>query len=127
MAGSLPVRKKNRLPLEAYKGRAGYALTVATHSRRPWFREEAIVQYCVKSLAESAQRCRFSVYAFCFMPDHVHLLVGGESDDADLVDFVKRFKQSTGWWFLNRYEAGGLPYGPVWEGLPYAPLAKELL
>lgn len=113
MAVNLPTRKKNRLPLEAYRGRQAYSLTLTTHSRRPWFREDAVVQYSLESLAQTAESCGFSVCAYCFMPDHVHLLVSGETDEADLVDFVKRFKQGTGWWFLNQYRAGGLKASPT--------------
>ena len=117
MAVNLPTRKKNRLPLEGYRGRQAYSLTLSTHSRRPWFREDAVVQYSLESLAQTADSCSFSVCAYCFMPDHVHLLVSGETDESDLVDFVKRFKQSTGWWFLNQYRAGGLKASPtpLWQ------------
>jgi putative transposase len=117
MGANLPTRKKNRLPLEVYKGQQAYSLTLTTHSRRPWFRGGVLAQYCLKCLASSADGCGFSVYAYCFMPDHVHLLVGGQTDESDLVDFVKRFKQLTGWWFLNRYRAGSLKASPtpLWQ------------
>ena len=117
MTTNFPVRKKNRLPLEVYKGRVACSLTLATYGRRPWFTEDAVVDYCLASLAEVARRASFSVYAYCFMPDHVHLLLGGEADDADLLDFVKRFKQGTGWWFRNVYRAGGLKASPtpLWQ------------
>jgi REP element-mobilizing transposase RayT len=46
------------------------------------------------------------------MPDHLHLLVDTE-DDANLIGFVKRFKQTTGWWFRNRYLAGSLKASPA--------------
>ena len=46
------------------------------------------------------------------MPDHLHLLVGAGAN-ADLMGFVKRFKQATGWWFLNRYLAGSPKASPT--------------
>jgi len=50
------------------------------------------------------------------MPDHLHLLVGADPD-ANLIGFVKRFKQTTGWWFRNRYLAGSLKASPtsLWQ------------
>ena len=113
----LPVRKRNRLPLEVYTGRGAYSLTLATAARSRWFEDPFLVDQCLQTLKETAAACRFSVYAYCFMPDHLHLLVAGESDSADLVDFVKRFKQSTGWWFRQRYQAGGLKASPtgLWQ------------
>jgi len=47
---------------------------------------------CRRSLEDAALKCGFSLLAFCFMPDHVHLLVKG-SDDSDLAEFMKSFKQ----------------------------------
>jgi len=43
-----------------------------------------------------------AIVAYCVMPDHVHLLVDGESDDADLTTFVKLAKQHTGYWFKQK-------------------------
>ena len=51
---------------------------------------------------------------YCLMPDHVHFLVATDAEN-DLVRFIHRFKQQTGWWFRNRYEAGGLKASPTSE------------
>lgn len=40
--------------------------------------------------------------AYCFMPDHVHLLVSGRSEDADLGRFVGRWKQLTGYHYRRK-------------------------
>jgi putative transposase len=45
----------------------------------------------------------FRVLAYCFMPDHLHLLVQGESDGADLQRFVKDWKQMTGFKHAKGY------------------------
>ena len=106
------VRKRNRLPLMEYKGAKAYSLTLATAQRQPWFADETITEHCLGVLKDTAEAYQFEVYAFCFMPDHLHLLVG--SEEHDLIDFVKRFKQKTGWWFSNRYfGAGGLQASPT--------------
>ena len=44
-------------------------------------------------LLRTAAEHHFTVLAYCFMPDHVHLAVEGCSDDADLRAFVKLLKQ----------------------------------
>jgi putative transposase len=36
------------------------------------------------------------VLAYCFMPDHVHLLVEGRRDDSDCRVFISRAKQYSG-------------------------------
>ena len=44
----------------------------------------------------------FLILAYCFMSDHVHLLVEGSNDAADLRRFVRAAKQSTGYEFTRR-------------------------
>lgn len=43
----------------------------------------------------------FALLAYCFMPDHVHLLVEGLSEGADLRRTVARWKQFTGYWYIR--------------------------
>jgi len=43
-----------------------------------------------------AEREHFAVLAYCFMPDHLHMLVEGTSDTSDLLSFVKIAKQCSG-------------------------------
>ena len=51
---------------------------------------------CLQNLREVAAKAQFEVVAYCFMPDHLHLLVQ-TGEDADLVGFVRRFKQKSGY------------------------------
>ena len=113
MITKLPSRKRNRLPLDNYQGAKAYSVTVTTYRRTPWFRDVAVAEYCVGALKEAAGQESFRVYAYCFMPDHLHLLVASDAD-ANLIGFVKGLKQSTGWWFRNRYPAGSLKASPTW-------------
>jgi hypothetical protein len=43
------------------------------------------------------------------MPEHVHFLAEGKSDDSDLIRFVKAFKQITG------YACRARARGPLWQ------------
>ena len=40
-----------------------------------------------------------SILAYCFMPDHLHLLVEGETTESDLQRFISSFKQKSGYAF----------------------------
>ena len=108
----LPVRKRNRLPLDVYKEPGRFFVTISTEGRRPWFRRDEIATHCIDALQRACDEEGFSLEAYCFMPDHVHLLVYTERP-SDLVRFVHRFKQQTGWWFRNRHAAGGLKASPT--------------
>ena len=43
----------------------------------------------------------FEILAYCFMPDHLHTLVGGLTEDADLRRFVRLAKQRAGYAFAR--------------------------
>jgi putative transposase len=113
----LPVRRRNRLPLDAYEEPGSYFVTVATYQRERWFTEPALTRVCIEDLHLACRTEGFVLEAFCFMPDHVHVLVSTE-ESRNLIRLVHRFKQRTGWWFRNRYGAGGLKASPTADRRP---------
>jgi len=110
-----PVRKINRLPLESYRDPGAYALTLVTHERVKAFADGALVSHCLELLRQESEAHGFQVVAYCFMPDHLHLLVGSE-ETCDLLRFVKAFKQKTGYWFKHGASAGGVKASPTVVG-----------
>jgi putative transposase len=51
---------------------------------------------CLQKLRGAAAKNGFEVVAYCFMPDHLHLLVRA-AENTDLVAFVRLFKQLSGY------------------------------
>ncbi|MDO8615608.1 MAG: transposase [Dehalococcoidia bacterium] len=94
-------RKPNRLPLAHYTHHAAYSVTIASAERQEVFADEALVQGCLAELRAASETEGFEVLAYCFMPDHVHLLLAAE-EGGFLPDFVKRFKQTTGFAYKRR-------------------------
>ncbi len=45
--------------------------------------------------------CEAEIYLF--MPDHVHLLLRGQAESADVLRSMKSFKQKTGFWLSQKY------------------------
>ena len=45
----------------------------------------------------------FGIFAYCFMPDHVHLLVEGLADRSHAVTFIDRAKQYSGYYFKRTF------------------------
>ena len=82
-----------------YRGPYAYHVILLTQARAAYFADLALVGRCTERLRQSADRLNFRLLAFCFMPDHLHVLVQGRDDGADLISFVKRFKQVTAFHF----------------------------
>ena len=87
--------RPRRLAGVSYIGYQRYSLTLCTDFRRPTFQSEDVVNSVLEQLRQTCSLCTFALTAYCFMHDHLHVLATGQSESADLCDFVKRFKQST--------------------------------
>ena len=105
---SPPTRKRIRLPTYAYIGPAAFSITIATAQRAPTFQHRSAVDMCLAALSETAARHSLKVLAYCFMPDHLHLLVEA-NQGANLIRFMKAFKQVTS--FRYKKQTGR----PVWQ------------
>ena len=104
----LPSRQRIRLPPESYKGPAAFSVTVSTAGRAPLFKKPETVQLCLSALSETASLHHMDVLAYCFMPDHLHLLVQAR-DDGSFLRFMKAFKQISGY----RYRRSAMQ--PLWQ------------
>lgn len=56
------------------------------------FADATLVDSLLKVLKESCSSHGFAIYAFCFMPDHLHLILVGEGESSDLAQVMKSFK-----------------------------------
>jgi putative transposase len=85
-----------RLRTFVYVGVQRYSLTLCTFQRAPAFADGETVARVLLLLRQHASEAGFAVAAYCFMPDHLHILAVGTREDADLQRFVARFKQVSG-------------------------------
>jgi len=69
---------------------------MATAARLPVFIDYDLGSKCATLLEDSAAKSGFNVLAYCFMPDHAHLLIQGNTAGSYLVGFIQRFKQASG-------------------------------
>ncbi len=88
--------RPERLRGFTYRGFHRYFLTFCTFQRRRRFTDVAAVGVALNQILRVAAREQFAVAAYCFMPDHLHLLVHGMSEDADVRRFIKLAKQCSG-------------------------------
>jgi putative transposase len=96
-----PVRAKRPSLREFdYRGRHAYHVVIVTQDRVPRFTRPSDV--FVTSLQDTAGSCGFRLLAYCFMPEHLHMLVQGQEDSSNLVRFVQRYKQLTAYEYKQR-------------------------
>ena len=98
-----------RLKAFDYIGLHRYFLTFCTHERRRLFVMADCVAVVYLQFLRAAAGSQMAITAYCFMPDHVHLLVEGLSDDSDGRLFIARAKQFSGFHFQKQF---GLP---LWQ------------
>jgi putative transposase len=79
-------------------------LTLCTHCKEAFFVDASAVALVELHLLRTCRREQFAVLAYCFMPDHVHLLAIATSADADASRLVRVLKQTTAFHFRGRYE-----------------------
>ncbi|MCK4352071.1 transposase [candidate division WOR-3 bacterium] len=96
------ISQKHRLEDFDYKGFYAYFLTLCCRKKQKLFKEENRVGIVLDTLRKEAEKFKFKVWAYCFMPDHLHLLVVGNSADSDLKQFVASFKQKSGFLFNKK-------------------------
>ncbi len=74
-------------------------VTIGTRDRKPVFADTDFTHECVNQLDGQASEQSVAVLAYCFMPEHVHLLVGVDGETG-IIDFVGKFKSVTTrlWW-----------------------------
>src|SRR2546422_1624211 len=92
----------HRLPQEHYQGRVWAAFTLCVENRPPFFRNARTVQVFVEFLKQVAEKHDFRAI-YCFMPDHLHLISLGRTQDSDVLRGVEEFKQTSGYWLESRY------------------------
>jgi REP-associated tyrosine transposase len=102
-ACAAPVSRPKRLANHSYVGRFQYSLTFCTWKRRRLFEDTRAVAETQAHVQRTATEESFAVLAYCFMPDHVHLLVRGVTEKSDLRRFVKSSKERSGRTYRKRF------------------------
>jgi putative transposase len=92
-------RKNIRLERPCYIGLQWYFLTACTQDRVPRFLDGHLVAETLALLRKESQANRFAVQAYCFMPDHLHVLTNGTDLTADFLRLIKIFKQRSAFAF----------------------------
>jgi putative transposase len=91
-----------RLDPALYVGFQRVFLTFCTSQRAEYFAAGDVVDDVMQQILPVAADSRAAILAYCFMPDHLHLLIEGESESTDALAFVHQAKQRSGFAFSQR-------------------------
>lgn len=110
------LNKRPRLKNFDYKGCYRYFITICTYNRMPLFKDAALVNQLIKALRNKSNSFGFKVWTFCFMPDHLHLLLEGIFPNSDLKRFITSYKQYTGYHYKTHVTQAYKTYVHVAQG-----------
>lgn len=87
----------------SYLGLHHYFLTFCTDQRQSLFTKAPAVTLVLSQISRAAKEDQFAVLAYCFMPDHLHLLVEGLADTSDCRRYIARAKQYSGFHYSKAF------------------------
>jgi putative transposase len=80
------------MPTFSYKGPYRYHITIHTEQAKPFASAGWDFDIMLSVLSQTSQRYDFKVIVYCFMPNHLHLLLEG-NEKSNLIEFLRIFKQ----------------------------------
>jgi putative transposase len=86
-----------------YVGKHHYFLTFCTNGKARFFIDAAKVDLARTQILRGASECQFALTAYCFMPDHVHLIASGTAENSDVKRMIARAKQYSGFHFKRKF------------------------
>jgi putative transposase len=84
-----------------YIGKRTFFITINTFQKRQYFVGSQTVASLVLYLKKVSEEKFFDVITYCFMPNHLHLLVQGKHNASNLLQYIKLYKQHTGFRFTK--------------------------
>lgn len=93
--------KKHRLPEAAYYGQKSVAFTACTENRRRGLANASVVEALLPMLESAANTHGCLVPLYCFMPDHLHLVIRGMTDTSAPKRAAEAFKRDSGMWLAE--------------------------
>ena len=105
--------RPERLSNFDYRGFHRYSLCFCTNDRNFVFTTRECVDLVLAQFIRAASEEEFAMVVYCFMPDHVHLLIEGTSQNSDCKGFIRRAKQYSGFHYMKHFGR------PLWQRYGY--------
>lgn len=97
-----PKRKKIRLESELYQGPIIVSLTMCFCGGVNVVKDR-LADTIAEKLLYLQDHYKAIIYAYCILPDHMHILLGLQESEYNVLDFVKRFKSAVSLKLKGKY------------------------
>jgi len=115
----MPDRTPGHLTTFSYVGLYRYSLTFCCHNRQRRFDEKTAVDLVLSQIRRAANDEWFAISAYCFMPDHLHLIIEARDTTSNALKFIKRAKQFSGFYYKQKY------HEPLWQRYGYEHVLRD--
>jgi putative transposase len=88
-----------------YRGPQRYFLTFCTFQRTRRFVSAGQIEVALAQFRRTGAEQRFRLLAYCFMADHVHLLIEGATAESDGLAFIRNAKQYSAFYYRRSFSA----------------------
>ena len=106
MNSKRPIReKRHRLPKECYQGMIRVNFTGDIKDGLPAFVDDEIYAGMVDCLRRALKKHRAKNWVYIFMPEHMHCILEGETEETNLLHAMYCFKQQSGLWLARHRPA----------------------
>ena len=102
-----------------YIGLYRYALTFCCHNQQRRFELGSGVELLLTQIRRATNDEQFVICAYCFMPNHLHLLVNALAATSNALKFIKRAKQFSGFYYKQQY------HQPLWQRYGYEHVLRD--
>lgn len=90
--------KKHRLDQEIYIGESPISFTLCIKDRKHYFTNISTFQIFEQILINELKSFDCFAFVYLFMPDHVHLVLGGNNSNSNVKKSLEMFKQKSGFY-----------------------------
>jgi len=102
LRGAVFPRRPGRIDGFTYIGLHRYSVTICTHLRKSIFADRTSIDPVLTTIRQCAGSFGFAIHAYCFMFDHVHLVVAATGEQSDFRRFMSNWKQRAGYQHRKR-------------------------
>ncbi len=84
-----------------YKGYYAYFITCNTYKDSDYFKDRKTIEKIIDILRSVIREHKFRLICYCFMPNHLHMLIEGIGEESSLTKLIQIFKQKTAYHFTK--------------------------